>query len=33
MAEWHTVRDGKIQSALVLFDSAAFREIVAPTGH
>jgi ketosteroid isomerase-like protein len=33
MAEWHRVRGGRIQSALVLFDSAAFREILASADH
>ncbi len=31
MAEWHKVRNGEIASAIVLFDSAAFRAIVAPS--
>lgn len=33
MAEWHTLRNGKIRSALVMFDSASFRAIAFSDEH
>jgi ketosteroid isomerase-like protein len=30
MSEWHVVRDGELISGRVLFDTAAFRDVVSP---
>jgi hypothetical protein len=31
MSEWHTVRDGRLTAALVLFDATALRALLPPS--